>query len=161
MPANFPIPAQHQLCDMLQDLMGREVTIERVSTVDLGGAKPGALADYTAASGVIGVLCVADLRLTNALGAALTMVSPSAVADAVNRNVMDDPTIENFKEVVNVMTSLFNTEHTAHLKFRNVHRLPTDLPPETARLLQAPRGRRDFNVNVDDYGEGTLSVLVG
>ena len=161
MPVNFPMPAPAHLREMLSDLMGREVTIERTKTVDLGASRPGALADYAADTGLIGVVCIADLALTNALGAALTMVAPSAVEEAIARHEMDPPTIENFKEVVNVMTTLFNTEHTTHVKFRNVHKLPADLPSETALLVGSPLGRRDFDVSVHEYGTGTLSVLVG
>jgi hypothetical protein len=162
MPANYPMPALDHLRDLLKDLMGRDVDVERTATVDLGGDRPGALADYAADVGGVGVICVADLALTNALGCALTMVAPAAVEDAVARNVIDEPTIENFREVVNVMTGLFNTEHTAHVKFRGVHTLPSsDLPGDTARLLASHRGRRDFDVHVHDYGTGTLSVLIG
>lgn len=161
MPANYPMPALDHLRELLKDLMGRDVDVERTASVDLGG-RPGALADYAADGGGIGVICVADLRLTNALGCALTMVTPGAVEEAVARQAIDEPTIENFKEVVNVMTGLFNTEHTTHVKFRGVHTLPaTDLPGDTSRLLASHRGRRDFDVHVHDYGTGTLSVLVG
>jgi hypothetical protein len=141
--------------------MGRAVNVARTGPVDLDGARPGACADYEAASGTIGVLCVADVALTNALGAALTMVAPAVVEDAIAKQQMDGPTMDNFREVVNVLTTLFNTPDTSHVKFREVHTLPSQLPAETAQLLKKPRARRDFQVEVTDYGIGTLSVLVG
>jgi hypothetical protein len=160
MPANFPMPAPDRVREVLADLMGRSVTVARTRTVDLGAERPAALADYQADSGTVGVVCVADVRLANALGAALTMVAPDAVEDAVASKTIDDTTIENFREVVNVMTALFNSSDTPHVKFREVHRLPAQLPAETAKLLETPLGRRDFDVTVDDYGTGTLSVLL-
>jgi hypothetical protein len=42
-----------------------------------------------------------------------------------------------------------------------VHTLPSQLPADTAMMLDAPKGRRDFEVTVDEYGTGTLSVLLG
>jgi hypothetical protein len=161
MPANYPVPAHERLRDVLTDLMGRAVAVDRVRPVDLGGGRPAALADYATDVGAIGVVCVADVRLTNALGAALTMVSPSIVEDAIAAMSIDQPTVDNFREVVNVLTTLFNSQDTPHVKFRNVHCLPTQLPAETAKLLESARARRDFDVHVEDYGTGTLSVLVG
>jgi hypothetical protein len=161
MPTNFPMPGHDKVRDVLVDLMGRGVTVARADASPLDGPGPSALADYQADSGTIGVLCVADVRLTNALGAALTMVAPAVVDDAVAKRTIDEPTIDNFREVVNVLTSLFNTVDTPHVKFHEVHRLPSQLPPETARLLDAPKARRDFDVSVEDYGTGRLSVLIG
>jgi len=163
MPTNFPMPAQDRVRDVLADLMGRTVTVARTAPVpvEIDGPGPVALADYAADGGEIGVLCVADLRLTNALGAALTMVAPAAVDEAVERLRIDDPTIDNFREVVSVLTSLFNTSDTPHVKFREVHRLPSELPADTVHLLESPRGRRDFDVSVEDYGTGRLSLFIG
>jgi hypothetical protein len=161
MPTNFPMPGQDKVRDVLVDLMGRSVTVSRAAAEPLDGSKPSALADYQSDTGAIGVLCVADVALTNALGAALTMVAPAIVEDAVAKRTIDEPTIDNFREVVNVLTSLFNTVDTPHVKFHEVHKLPSQLPAETARLLDAPRGRRDFEVHVEDYGSGRLSVLLG
>jgi hypothetical protein len=160
MPANYPMPQPDRVSEVLADLMGRSVTVARTRAVELGGDRPAAVADYHADSGTVGVLCVADIRLANALGAALTMVTPEAVEDAVASKAIDESTIENFREVVNVMTSLFNSSDTPHVKFNDVHRLPSTLPEPAARLLEAPRGRRDFDVTVDEYGTGTLSVLL-
>jgi hypothetical protein len=156
------MPAQERVRDVLADLMGRTVTVARTATVpvEIDGPGPVALADYAADGGELGVLCVADLRLTNALGAALTMVAPAAVDEAVERLRIDDPTIDNFREVVSILTSLFNTANTPHVKFREVHRLPTELPADTMQLLGAPRGRRDFDVSVEDYGTGRLSLFI-
>jgi hypothetical protein len=160
MPTNFPMPSADNFCEVLGDLMGRGVTLARAATAELGAGQPAALAEYRDDEGALGVVCVADLRLTNALGAALTMVSPALVEDAIAKQTIDQPTIDNFREVVNVMTNLFNTDCTPHLKFRDVHAVPAELPVETAQLLAAPKGRRDFDVTVDDYGTGTLSVLL-
>jgi hypothetical protein len=162
MPTNFPMPGQDRVRDVLADLMGRTVTVARTEAapLEVDGPGPAALADYEADGGSIGVLCVADVRLANALGAALTMIAPAAVDEAVENLRIDDPTIDNFREVVNVLTSLFNTTSTPHVKFREVHRLPSQLPAETVQLLEAPRGRRDFDVSVEDYGTGRLSLFI-
>jgi hypothetical protein len=160
MPTNFPMPSADHFREVLGDLTGRGVSLARAGKAELGAGQAGALAEYRDEAGALGVVCVADLRLTNALGAALTMVSPALVEDAVAKQTIDQPTIDNFREVVNVMTNLFNTDDTPHLKFRDLHTVPADLPAETDALLKSPKGRRDFDVTVAEYGTGTLSVLL-
>ena len=125
MPTNFPMPSADHFREVLGDLTGRGVSLARAGKAELGQA--GALAEYRDEAGALGVVCVADLRLTNALGAALTMVSPALVEDAIAKQTIDQPTIDNFREVVNVMTNLFNTDHTPHLKFRDLHTVQSSL----------------------------------
>jgi hypothetical protein len=160
MPTNFPMPSADHFREVLGDLMGRGVSLARAAKAEIGADKVGALAEYRDDDGALGVICVADLRLTNALGAALTMVSPSIVEDAVAKQKIDQPTIDNLREVVNVMTNLFNTDNTPHLKFRDLHAVPSELPAETTQFMKSPKGRRDFDVTVQDYPTGTLSVLL-
>jgi hypothetical protein len=161
MPTNYPMPPEERIRAVLSDLVGRQVTVERIPCARFEDGAPSTVADYSGHDDGVGVICVADLSLANALGAALTMVSPKIVHDAVANRSIDDATVDNLREVVNVMAVLFNTADTPHVKFRELHRLPSRLPAETARLLGAPRGRRDYDVSIDEYGHGTLSVLAG
>jgi hypothetical protein len=161
MPANFPMPTAERVREVLTSLVGQDVTVSRTRSVELGGDRVAAVADYQSDSGTVGVVCIADIRLANALGAALTMVSPNVVEDAVAKKVIDEPTIDNLREIVNIMSSLFNCEDTPHVKFHEVHKMPVELPAETATLLESPMGRRDYDVSIDKYGTGTLSVLLG
>jgi hypothetical protein len=160
MPANFPMPTPERVRDVLADLVGRDVTVAPTRAVELSADRAAVVAEYQSDSGAVGVVCIADLRLTNALAAALTMVSPNVVEDAVAKKTIDEPTIENFREIVNIMASLFNCAHTPHLKFGEVRKVPSELPAATALLLESPRGRRDYDITIDTYGTGTLSVLL-
>jgi NADPH:quinone reductase-like Zn-dependent oxidoreductase len=155
------MPTAERLRDVLTSLVGQDVRVSTTRTVELGGDRVAAIADYHSDAGAVGAVCIADIRLANALGAALTMVSPNVVEDAVAKKVIDDPTIDNFREIVNIMSSLFNCADTPHLKFNEVHKMPSQLPEGTATLLEAPMGRRDYDVTIDTYGTGTLSVLLG
>jgi hypothetical protein len=146
---------------VLADLVGRSVSVARARTVEPGTERAGALADYRAETGAVGVVCIADVRLTNALGAALNMTDAAEVESAVDNQTIDNPTMESFREVVNVITALFNSSATPTVKFRDVQVVPSQLPAETAQLVDTPKARRDFDVTVEDYGTGTLSVLLG
>ena len=160
MPTNYPVPSGDNLRAILADLLGRGVTVGKGDPIALERDTPAVIADFVSDDGPLAVLCLADLRLANSLGAALTMVPPSAVEEAVKKWQIDDTCIENFQEVANIMTRLFNSDDTPHLRFRQVHKLPADLPEETAELLREPLARRNLDVNVEDYGAGKLAVIV-
>ncbi len=161
MPTNFPFPKPDEIRRIITDLLGREVTVvsgdEQVPERDT----PAVVADYIADDGTIAAICMTDLRLSNALGAALTMVPPAQVDDMVKKLVIDEQNLENLSEIVNVMASLFNSSDCEHLKWNAAHTLPGELPAETSTLLKTPRARRDYDVTLDEYGSGKLSVLVG
>jgi len=78
MPANFPMPAAERVSEVLADLMGRSVTVARTQTAEIAG-RTGALADYQVDAGTVGVVCVADVRLANALGASSTTFGATIV----------------------------------------------------------------------------------
>lgn len=161
MPARYPVPETGAIREILADLLGREVTVTEGSPLQLERDTPAVVADYETDAGALAVLVVSDLRLSNALGAALTMVPPSVVEEAVKKWQIDDENIENLREVVNIMTRLFNCDDTPHLKFTTVHRLPGELPEPTRALLEAPSARRALDVGVEEYGTGKLVVLCG
>jgi hypothetical protein len=159
-PANHPIPSASGVRAILADLLGREVSVTPGSPLALERDTPAIVADYESDEGPLGVVVLSDLQLSNSLGAALTMVPPSAVAEAVKKWQIDDANVENLREVVNIMTRLFNCDDTPHLRFRTVHRLPgDDLPEETRAVVDEPRARRDLDVFVEEYGTGKLAIL--
>lgn len=161
MPTNYPVPSPDSIRVILADLLGRTLTVSKGDPIALERDTPAVIADFVSDDGPLAVMCLADLRLANSLGAALTMVPPSAVDEAVKKWQIDETCIENFQEVANIMTRLFNSDDTPHLRFRQVHKLPVDLPDEASGLLKQPLARRNLDVNVEDYGSGKLAVIVG
>lgn len=160
MPTNFPFPKPESIRQIVSDLLGREVTIVRGDPLVLERDTPAVVSDYVADDGRIAALCLTDLRLSNALGAALTMVPPQQVDEIVKKWVVDEQNLENLAEIVNIMARLFNSDDCEHLKWNTTHTLPGNLPEGTAELMKAPLARRDYDVTLDEYGSGKLSVLV-
>ncbi len=161
MPTNYPFPKPEQIRQIIMDLLGREVTVVRGDEFVLERDTPAVVSDYIADNGSIAAICMTDLRLSNALGAALTMVPPAQVDEIVKKWVVDEQNLENLAEIVNIMARLFNSDDCEHLKWNKAHTLPGDLPEETSTLMKAPLARRDYDVTLDEYGSGKLSVLVG
>ena len=153
------MPSVEGIRAILGDLLGRGVTATLGEPLPLERDTPAIVADYETDDGTLAVVVLSDLRLSNSLGAALTMVPASAVEEAITRWQIDDANVENLREVVNIMTRLFNCDDTPHLKFRDVHRLPGDLPEETRAVLDEPLARRNLDIVVEEYGPGKLAVL--
>ena len=159
MPCNYPMPSADRIREILADLLGREVSVGAGQPITLERDTPGVVADYETDDGSLAVVVLADLRLSNSLGAALTMVPPAAVEEAVKKWQIDEANVENLREVANIMTRLFNCDDTPHLKFRGVHQLPGELPVETRAVLDEPLARRNLDVVVEEYTPGQLAIL--
>jgi hypothetical protein len=68
---------------------------------------------------------------------------------------------ENLAEIVNVMAALFNIEGAPHVKMSHLAR-PDDREPAAPIALAGALGRRlDLAIEVEGYGSGTLSIVLG
>jgi hypothetical protein len=158
--AHYPAPINHDVRDLLSDLLGRSIDVDKVGRITLEDDEPAVVAEYVTDDGSVGALCVVDGPLAMRCGAALSMV-PSSVADeAVKRSELPDTLLENWKEVANVFAQLLNGPKTPHLRLQALHQLPGDVPQPVDALLRAPEFRRDFELRIEDYGTGRFSLLV-
>ncbi len=161
MPTKFPMPIQEAVRDLLMDLLGRGIAVTKGEPMDLEPDVVAAVAHFVTDTGVVGVVCMADLPLAAALGAALTMMPSPVVQDSVRKNRFDEEMLlENFTEVVNIMTRLFNSADTPHLKLGEVRTLPGELPENVEKLVAQPSARRNFDVTIEGYGDGRLALIV-
>lgn len=160
MSAHYPAPIQEDVRDLLADLLGRTILVDKVDRLDLEEDEPGVVAEYVTDDGSVGVLCVVDGPLAVRCGAALSMV-PSNVADeAVQRSELPDHLLENWREVANIFAQLLNGPRTPHLRLQAIHQLPGDVPQPVGALMASPEFRRDFSLMIEDYGKGRFSLLV-
>ena len=144
MSAHYPAPIKDDVRELLADLLGRAVQIDKVDRLELDEDEPGVVAEYVTDDGSVGALCVVDGPMALRCGAALSMV-PSNVADeAVKRSELPDHLLENWREVANIVAQLLNGPRTPHLRLQAIHALPGDMPQHVDTLLQAPEFRRDF-----------------
>jgi len=162
-PSHYPVPTFQAIQAVLTDVVGesRAVSVVAAAGESPDPATPGVIADYGVDDGPIGVLCVADLRLSNVVGAAIAAESAESVEAAVAEGRIADSIVENWNEVVNQIARLFNSPDTPTLRVREVRRMPAELPSDTSDLLDNPLARRAFDVTIADLGQGTLSLVIG
>jgi hypothetical protein len=152
-----PIPIQEAVRDFFTDLLGRGVAATKRSA--LAYDDPLIVGRYLDDDGEIAALVVSDLEFAAFSGAALAMIPKVVAAEAVKAAELGDTLFDNFREVVNVFSSLLNAPTTPHLVLKALDRHPEETE-DVAELMDAPRRRRDFDVTIEGYGSGVLAVLV-
>lgn len=161
MVAHFPVPIQEDIRDLLGDLLGRGVAVDKKGeAIAFDEDEAGLVATYITESGDVGALCVCDSNFAILVGAALVMVPANVAREQMKAGVIDETHLEFTHEVVNILAKLLNTPRTPHLKLAELHLLPGELPEAVAALLASPEFRRDFVATVEGYGEGRVSILV-
>jgi hypothetical protein len=152
-----PIPIQEAVRDFFTDLLGRGVAASKRTPLDYDD--PLVVGRYLDDDGELAALLVSDIDFAAISGAALAMI-PKVVADeAIKMGEVNETLFDNFREVVNVFSSLLNAPSTPHLVLKNLERHP-DGTEDLREVMTAPSRQRTFDVTIEGYGSGCLGVLV-
>lgn len=156
------IPDPKPIKDLFQDLLGRTVTISPMDTPVIPTARRACCVGmYVDANLDSKALVAADLDLAARAGAALGLVPPAGADTAVANRELPAALYDNFYEVLNIFSSLFNTgDPNEHLKLSTVYQPGTVIPTSAAMQLRGLGKRADFNLDIDGYGRGALGVVV-
>lgn len=155
-----PIPVRASIRDLLRDLLQRPVSVTDGSpqVLDPGRLAHAAVFEYD--EGPTAAVCVCDAALAGGSGAAIAML-PAEDATAVQQGdaPLDGDLLEFFREVANVFGKLLNSPTTPHVLLRGLHPVPGAVPADVARVITTPGARADYQVAIDGYGQGTLTLL--
>lgn len=161
MAAHYPVPIQEDVRDLLVDLLGRGVAVDKTRSLELGDDAPAAVAEFVDDDDRTACLCIIDGCFAIRVGAALVMVPSNVAEEDVAKGTLPDNHLENVREVVNIFGRMLNSASTPHVRLADLHVWPGDLPAGVQKMLDVPEYRRDFVVAVEGYGEGRFSLLVG
>jgi hypothetical protein len=103
-------------------------------------------------------LCGADLALSATFGAALSMLAPIAVKDAIKARELSGAMVDNLREVMNIATRLMMSDSSPHLRLEQIYSVAS-LPAPLTVWLHDTRAHAEFSVQVPRYGGGTLTLL--
>lgn len=157
---NTHLPAPKEIRDLFADLMDREITLTTTAPLAPGPAVPASVGVLVDDSLEITALVVADLPLSAYAGAALGLVPLPAAEAAIEAGQLDDVLVENYYEVVNIISSLFNAPGARHVRLHALHPAGGDLDPNL-RVRALTLGRReDVELSIAGYGAGRLSLVL-
>jgi hypothetical protein len=156
------IPDPKPVKDLFQDLLGRNVTIAHTDDVVVPTARRACCVGlYVDNQGDTKAIVAADLPLAARAGAALGLVPHAGADTAIENRELPAALYDNFFEVLNIFSSLFNTGHTDdHLKLQTVFQPGSVIPMHAAMQLRGLGRRSDFSLEIEGYGSGALGIVV-
>ena len=160
MVAHYPVPIQEDIRELLGDLLGRGVAIDKTRELVVSDDEPGLIATYLNDDDELGILVVTDAPFAILVGAALVMVPAQVAKEQLGAGVIEDDSVEYVREVANILARILNTPRTPHVRLVDMIQTPTELDEAVEKLLATPEFRRDFVATIEGYGEGRISILV-
>jgi hypothetical protein len=139
--------------ETLGELLDKPVTLEPARSV----TDPVAVATYTYDDGSVAAAVGCDLAFALRCAGALMMVPPERVEEALAAGVLDDGMADNLREVLNVLSSLFNRDGLPHARLASV----TTTAPHGAgsALLSGGGVSFAFDVTIATYGVGRAQLV--
>lgn len=153
------VPAPIDVRTLLEELLGRPVSVDVGVPWAALGAELGTIGVYVDDSLVIRSVVLCDLPFSAYAGTAIGLMPASAATEAISEKVLPDTVQENLYEVLNISASLQNVDGAPHIRLYQVHHIGGPTPPEVAALGAVLGQRLDLRVAVGGYGEGRFSVV--
>jgi hypothetical protein len=154
-----PLPTADDVRGLLNGLFDRAVTVHEEERPVLRGKDVHVVGSYVDDTGALRAVVFCDVILGNVLGAALALVPPPRVQEALEAGSVLGDLADNTREVLNVGASMFN-QGAAHLKLKQTWVVPEPVGDDVVGFLREPCRRADLRVDVPGYGEGVLALLL-
>ncbi len=154
------LPTPKDVRDLLEGLLGRDVTVGPGAPVTPTPSRPAAVAVYIDPASRVTAICLVDLSLAAWCAGALALLPKGGLEDAIEEGELSEMHLEVLHEVVNVAAALLNAGGVTHSKLDRLH-APGEVLPGDVAALTASTNRIDLSVSVAGYGSGALSVILG
>ncbi|GAA3397732.1 hypothetical protein [Cryptosporangium minutisporangium] len=158
--ATTQLPSPKDVRDMLEELLGKDVTVGDGSPAAAADLNKAVVAIYVDDANQIAGVAGMDLPLAAWIGAAIGLIPKGGAEACVEDGELSKMVGENVREVCNIMAALLNREGTPHLRLEkeSVY-LPGETAPQEAQArLVALGARLDLAVSVAGYGAGRLWI---
>jgi len=149
------LPDEAALAQFLRSLLSRGATLRKSSVLAPRGRV--AIAEYGELAGEPRFLLLCNVPLGVYLGASLSLLSASVASEAVKADRLAESLAENLSEVFNVASRLFDG-WGARIILRRVFLPGTPAPDEILNLADGAKQRGDYEVRIEGYGSGKLSL---
>lgn len=145
------------LRSLLEGLLRKVVT---VVPTPAGPARQAArwTAEYVDAAGEKVAMCVVEAPLASAMSAALTMMPPSVAEQWASSGALPDTLSENFHEVTNVIAKAVHADGVRCV-LRDIAGFAPGEQLPAIEEIKAARSNESYEVAVDGYGAGLLSLV--
>lgn len=152
------LPALPAIGAMLSDLLSVPVAIKALVPALAQEGTSVAIYRCSTSNDIANVL-LCDMGFVAAVGASLSMIPAGVAAEAVRTGRPSEAIVENWAEVVNIASSLYNNASQLHVRLVERHVKPPKLPPEVIAAVQRCKVRIDAEISVKGYGSGKLAMF--
>jgi hypothetical protein len=156
--ARMPIPIQEAVRDLVADLIGRPVAVDKVSD-RIADEDMGVIGVYRDDAGGLQAVVPFDRALATVLGGGLVMVPEVVVKEHLKKGELPENLVENAWEVLNIMSSLLNREGVEHVALAERPEAWDQLGDDVKALIESPVRQRWFMMTVPGYGTGQLGFV--
>lgn len=160
MALTYPLPSSISVRNLFASLLDKDLGISKGSPVELKPDPPVMVAIYTADDSTISSVFISDIDFAARIAAAMTLVPKNLVDESIQNKSLVDVLDENFREIMNVATTLFYMASTPHVSLSKVQKSTENIPRDVMLLNRRPAARLDLNITIPGYGEGRVSILV-
>jgi hypothetical protein len=155
------VPSSKVIRDLLEDLVGRDVEVKPGPPTMPTPRWNASVATYVSPDQRILAIVTMDLALSGWTAAALALLPPGGIQDAVKDGALREMHVEALYEVVNVLSVLFNQPGAPHAKLHRLYE-PGEkiMDPDVLAIANALGNREDLDVKVAGYGSGSISLVL-
>lgn len=158
--ANLSFPKPAQVAALLKNLLRRAVVAFPAPATPLLNRDGQIFAEYERVDDASVVACaVSDIPWAVRTGSAFTLIPQGAAAEAIAAREIADAIAENLREVLSVMSRLFECPRHRRVQLSSVHLPGEVLNPELAKRLAKPSARVDVCIEIAGYGKGNLTLV--
>ncbi len=143
------LPNADEISNTLSALLRREVFARPAKAAPAASLITGGL--YHDGTGKLLGAVITDLAFAAHAGACFSLIPPDVAEECIAAKTLDESMRENFAEVLNVGSRLFNTSGRVALKSTF---FPPAAPPTEANGATAAT----FDITIEGYGSGLLGL---
>ena len=148
------LPSTGHIQELLAGLFGDAIDIKEHPD-SISDLSTSVAALYVDDSGTLQRAMVCDLAFANSAGAALTMIPPGVVKDAIKDQEIPGSIMSNLYEVLNICVNIFAESRDKHLVLSETVSL-SEVPDRVANASSSST----FKVKFPRYGEGLMTLMV-
>ncbi len=156
----IPVPTMAEVSEFLTSLVGKTVEVTAGEAWPYNPERFCAVAVFISDENKPLVVLTADLVFASNIGAALTLIPPEVAKESQGTGLLADDLAENFREVINICTTLFHGPHVPHLKLSGVFLKAGEVSDEVKKIIAKPSLRGDYSANIPQYNGGKLALLM-
>ncbi len=148
--ATISYPETGRLKPLLSDLIGKDISFVTDAALPEPSDIVRQLTVYVGDDDTPLMLAGGDMSFAYFAGAALALVPKARAEDAIALNEVDEDLLENYREIMNVVTRAVNDQGGPHVRL---------VPGSTVDLdaLPTPSDGRALGVDIAGYGAGSLA----